>query len=77
MSVHLTKFQFFEDGYAQLAVELGLMSPSNFQKYIHFKVYIDLRKEGFKKRDAIEITADKTHSSYSTVWRSIAFFSLE
>lgn len=74
MPVRLTKFQFFEDGYAQLAVELGLMSPSHFQKYIHFKLYMGFREEGHKKLNAIQLTAEKTLASKTSVWRSVAFF---
>jgi hypothetical protein len=71
---HLTKFEFFEQGYAQLAMELGLITPSEFMRFIHFKEYLQLREDGYKKKDAIFIIAEKCRCSESTVWRSVAFF---
>lgn len=70
----LTKFQFFEEGYAQLGVELGIISEAKFQKFIHYKVYLALIDEGFNHSTAIQITADKTYSNFSSVWRSVAYF---
>lgn len=74
MAVHLTKLQFFEDGYGQLAVELGLISPSSFMRFIHYKVFKDFMEDGYPKSTAIQLTADRTKASFSTVWRSVQYF---
>lgn len=71
----LTKFEFFDKGYAQMAVELGLISPSAFMKFIHYKVYQETLLEGHNKSTAIQITAERNNSSFSTVWRSVEYFS--
>lgn len=71
----LTRLQFYEYGYAEIAMELGIITPSEYFRYVHYQMYLSLRGKGFKKKDAILVVADKTKCSESTVWRSVHFFS--
>lgn len=70
----VTRFQWFEDGHAQQAMDVGMISPSEFQRFIAFKIYIDLKKEGKNMRDASEIIAEQMKTSPSWVLKAIYFF---
>jgi hypothetical protein len=75
MSVTLSKYEFFEQGYAQLAVHLGCMSPLVFMKFIHYKeVLFQMNRNGHNKTTAVQITADISRTSTATVWRSVHYF---
>ena len=74
MSIHLTKYELFEQGYAQLGVHLGLIDAAAFMKFIRYKVYLDQISQGHNHCTALEITAEITKCSFSTAWRAIQYF---
>lgn len=69
------RIEFFEKGFAQWGLEVGVISTSMFAKFIHWKVYRDFISDGHDKSTAIQLTADRTKASFSTVWRSVQYFS--
>jgi len=74
MKPQLTKYEFFEQGYAQLAMHLGLMSPSVFMKFVYYKEFQQQVKNGFNRTTAVQATAEETKSSVATVWRAVYYF---
>lgn len=72
---HKSRLEFFEKGYAQWGLEVGVISTSTFAKFIHWKVFQDFISHGHDKSTAIQMTADRTRASFSTVWRSVQYFS--
>jgi hypothetical protein len=75
MNVNLSKYEFFELGFAQLALNLGLLSTSVFMRFVYYKeVKFQMEKNGHNKSTAVQIAADITKASLSTVWRSVRYF---
>jgi hypothetical protein len=64
----------FTSGKANEALELGILSPAIFAKFIHYGVYVEFRNRGLSKRKSIQETAIETKCSHATVFRSIKFF---
>lgn len=69
------RLEFFESGYALNAVNLGIISPFVFMKFIHYKEYITFMREGLTSKEAAERTAQRAKCTLRTVWRSIKYFS--
>lgn len=75
---YLTKLEFFEQGYAQLGFHLGLISGSDFMKFIYYKnVLFQIKRNGYNKSTAVQITAENMKTSDSTIWRAVHFFEKE
>jgi hypothetical protein len=70
----MTRLEFFEKGYAEIAMELGLLSPSDYMKYIHYKEVKSLIHQGFSKTQAVNEIAMRSECSETSVWRSVTFF---
>lgn len=70
----MTRFEWFEHGYGQQALNLGIISTSMFARYIQFKVYSSYRDAGSAHIEAIEKTAEEVKCSVSTVWKAVYFF---
>lgn len=58
-----------------MGVEVGSVSISEYMKFIRYKIYLDYAAQGHDKCTAIQLTADQTNASFSTVWRSVEYFS--
>lgn len=69
-----TRFEWFERGHGSEAVQLGIINPGIFARYIRYKVYLDLIAQGISHNESINLTADRNRCSYTTVWRDIQFF---
>lgn len=70
----MTRLEWFENGYGQIGLALGIISASMFSKFIQYKVYRQYRDHGRKHMDAIENAADDCKCSPGTVWNSVQFF---
>jgi len=70
----MTRFEWFEQGHAQEAMNLGIISPSVFYRFIQYKVFLELSERGYTQKEAIEEMCDKFKISYTTAWRAISFF---
>lgn len=68
------RLEFFERGFAQQGLEVGAISTSVFIKYIRFKDYQLLISSGYSDREAMKLTAQRTKSSFSSVWRAVQYF---
>lgn len=69
----LTRLQWFEAGHGTTAVELGIISPDVFVKFIRYQVYQDFL---FKKHDhstAVELTSEQCKCSTWTVREALHF----
>lgn len=69
-----TRFEWFEKGYGTEAVQLGIIIPDMFTKYIRYKIYLEAKSKGLSHDDAVKLTMDRNRCSYTTVWRDIKFF---
>jgi len=70
----MTRFQFFESGYGLIGVEMGIISPSVYMKYIRYRVFLDFMHTNIDKMTAIEFTAERNKCDRSTIYRDIEFF---
>ena len=69
----MDRFRYFDEGYARVGMELGVVSIDDFTKFIRYKVYLDFRKE-HDKSTSIELTAERCRCHYKTVYRALAYF---
>lgn len=70
----MTRFEWFEEGHGQRAMDLGIISPSVFYRFIQYKVFLELRERGYSQKEALEEICDKFKISYTTAFRAISFF---
>lgn len=70
----MTRFDWFELGHGQEAMNLGIISPSVFYRYIQYKVFLELREAGMSQKQALEEIKDRFKISYTTAFRAISFF---
>jgi hypothetical protein len=70
----MTRLEWFEKGFAQEALQLGILSSAVFAQFVYYKAF-QLHKDNFdSKRQAIFYISETTKASYSTVYRAIQFF---
>lgn len=70
----MTRFEWFEKGYGQQALNLGIISTAMFSKFVQYKMYIEHRTEGMGHIEAIEQTALDAKASVTTIWKAVYFF---
>lgn len=70
----MTRFDWFEEGHGQKAMDLGIISPSIFYRFIQYKVFLELRDRGYSQKEAIEEVCERFKISYTTAFRAISFF---
>ncbi len=71
----MTKYEFFDRGYARIGMEHGLINPSRFQDFIMYKVFLELSDQGLSQAESIREMEDRFNCSQSTCWRAIKAFS--
>lgn len=70
----MTRFEYFEGGFARVGMELGVVSVYDFTKFIRYKVYLDFINDGIPSTDAVIHTGERCRCSRATVYNSIKFF---
>lgn len=70
----MTRFEWFEKGYGQQAMELGIISPSMFYRFIQYKVFLELKASGKTTTQAVFEVSEKFNVSEVTVFRALSFF---
>jgi len=70
----MTKFEYFDKGFARVGMEFGVVSICEFTKFIRYKVYLDFRNDGYDKSTSIELTAERCRCCQATVYNSINHF---
>jgi len=70
----MTRFEWFENGYAQSALNLGILSPNLFMYFIRYKRFLDVRPKANTQADAMAIVAEEFKCSESSVFRAVSFF---
>jgi len=73
----MTRFEWFDNGYAQLPLSLGILSADVFMKFIRYKIYLDFVGAGVEHKTAIELTAERNKCDRSTIYRDLQWFSHE
>lgn len=69
------RFIWFENGYGQTALKLGIISPSMFERFIQYKIYLDLLDQGKGHMEAIKEISDEYNCGVTTVRDAVRFFS--
>jgi hypothetical protein len=69
----MTRFEWYDKGYGQMAFHLGIINDAQFQQFIDYKVYLKNRV-GRSQTKAIELTAEETGSNVPKVYRAMRFF---
>lgn len=75
MTTKISKYEFFERGFAQLAMDVGYLDPAHFMRFIRYKLFLDYKAQGHNKSTAVQFVADQTRCSFSTAWRAVDEFS--
>lgn len=70
----MTRFEWFEAGHGLEGVELGIVRPDIFMKYIRYKVYLDFKAQGLDNSVAIALTAERNKCEITSIYRAITFF---
>jgi hypothetical protein len=68
------RLEWFDSGKATEALELGMISPAIFARWIQYSVYLEFRANGMGFRKSCEEASYKTKCSLSTVYRAVKFF---
>jgi len=70
----MTLFEWYEEGHAQLALEVGVITDYDFAKFIQYKRFLDVRQTVKSQAEALVILAEEFNSSESAIWRAISLF---
>jgi len=70
----MTRFEWFDKGHAQIALEVGELSPTKFHEFIQYKLFLSLTGQGIPKMQAIEQVAESTKTSVSNTYRAVSKF---
>ncbi len=70
----MSKFDWYDKGHAQLALEVGIISPSDFAGFIIYKRFLDIMPTSKNKTEAINNLTEEFKTSYSSVFRAIQSF---
>lgn len=69
----MTRLEFFDNGWAAIGVQISVISPDTFAKYIRYKVFLDLCNDN-QKTTAITLAAERNKCSEVSIYRAITFF---
>lgn len=69
----MNRLDWFEKGYAKEALHLGIISPTVFEQYPQYKMYLSYL-ETDKPRAARNKAAQFCKVSPTTIWRVVTFF---
>lgn len=70
----MTRYEYFNEGFARVGMELGVVSVNDFTKFVRYQVYLDLRAQGLPSTDAVIQTGDRCRCCRATVYNSIKYF---
>lgn len=70
----MTRFEYFENGYARVGMQLGVVSMDDLMKFVRYKVYSEYINQGKLKMDAIQLTCERMKCEKDTVYRAINYF---
>ena len=71
----MTRLQWLESDHAKTGMELGIVRPDIFAKYIRYSIFQGFLKQ-HDKATAIELTADECKCHTDTIYKSLEFFSV-
>ena len=69
----MTRFEYFDEGYATVGLQLGVVSVYDVTKFVRYKVYLEFCLQ-FEKSTAIELSAERCRCSDRAIYRAIDFF---
>lgn len=70
----MTRLEYFEKGHAKTGLDLGLITPTVYEYYSRYQIYLLAKEQGNGHIESIDITAKLTKASRSTVRRAVEFF---
>lgn len=69
----MTRLEWMESDEAKQGMELGIVRPDIFAKYIRYSIFVEHLKT-HDKATAIQLTADECHCHCDTIYKSLEFF---
>lgn len=73
----MTRFEYFESGQALAAVRMGVANADWLSKYDVYKFFLDRRRKGDTRTQAIMAAADYARCHYTSVYRYVCWFEEE
>jgi len=73
----MTRLEWLESDQARIGIELGIVRPDIFAKYIRYSIYIDNIRKGYDKGTAVELTCEECRCDRATIYRALEFFSMK
>lgn len=70
----MTRLEWLDSDQARIGIELGIVRPDIYAKYIRYSVFIEHSKK-HDKSTAIQLTADECHCHVDTIYKALEFFS--
>jgi len=70
----MTKFDWYNKGYGQIALEVGEITPSQFAAFIQYKRFCDVRPTVPTQADALTILSEEFKTSESSIYRAVSLF---
>jgi hypothetical protein len=69
----VTRLEWLDSDFARVGIELGIVRPDIFAKYIRYSIFIEYSKK-HDKATAIQLAADECRCEQTTIYRAIEFF---
>jgi len=70
----MTRLEWLDSDFARVGIELGIVRPDIFAKYIRYSIFIDYSKT-HDKATAIQLTADECRCHIDTIYDTLKWFS--
>jgi len=70
----VNRLEWLDSDFARQGIELGIVRPDIFAKYIRYSIFIEYSKK-HDKATAIQLTADECKCHSDTIYLAIKFFS--
>lgn len=70
----MTRLEWLSSDQARIGIELGIVRPDIYAKYIRYSIYQDYLKRGHEKGTAIELSCEECRCDRATMFRSLSFF---
>lgn len=71
----MTRLEWMSSDEARKGMELGIVRPDIFAKYIRYSIFVEYSK-AHDKATAIQLTADECHCHCDTIYKALEFFAV-
>lgn len=71
----MTRLEWLDSDQARIGIELGIVRPDIYAKYIRYSVFVEHSKK-HDKSTAIELTCEECKCDRATIYRALEFFTI-